>query len=131
LLPELSVVENVALPLRLIGSASVREARALAEAALDNLGIDAIDALPGQLSGGQQQRVAVARVLVGRPRVVLADEPTGALDRVSARRVVAALRAHRDRVNGALVIATHDTDVAAEMNMRVMLDDGRLTEEAA
>ena len=131
LLPELSAVENVALPLRLTGAADVREAQERAVAALTDLGIDAIDALPGQLSGGQQQRVAVARVLAGRPRVLLADEPTGALDRISARRVLAALRSHRDSVDGALLVATHDVDVAVALTTRVKLEDGRLSVAAA
>src|SRR5690348_11383097 len=108
LLPELSAIENVALPLRLSDTCSVAEARARARDALDEVDVSAFDALPGQLSGGQQQRVAVARVLASRPRVVLADEPTGALDPQSATRVLSALRAHRDHVHGALVVATHD-----------------------
>jgi ABC-type lipoprotein export system ATPase subunit len=131
LLPELSAAENVALPLRLTDAAGAREAHIRAVAALSELGIDSPDALPGQLSGGQQQRVAVARVLAGRPRVVLADEPTGALDRVTARVVLAALRSHRDNVDGALLVATHDTDVAATLLTRVTLDDGVLREAAA
>jgi ABC-type lipoprotein export system ATPase subunit len=131
LLPELSAAENVALPLRLTDAAGAQEAHTRAVAALGELGMDSPDALPGQLSGGQQQRVAVARVLAGRPRVVLADEPTGALDRVTARVVLAALRSHRDSVDGALLIATHDTDVAASLLTRVTLDDGVLRETAA
>jgi ABC-type lipoprotein export system ATPase subunit len=131
LLPELSAVENVALPLRLTDAADEHEAHARAISALRDLGIDSPDALPGQLSGGQQQRVAVARVLVGRPRIVLADEPTGALDRVTARRVLTALRSHRDIVDGALVVATHDADVAASLLTRMTLDDGVLREAAA
>jgi ABC-type lipoprotein export system ATPase subunit len=131
LLPELSAVENVALPLRLTDVANERDAHARAITALAELGIDSPNALPGQLSGGQQQRVAVARVLALRPRIVLADEPTGALDRATARRVLAALRAHRDSVDGALVVATHDTQIAASLLTRVTLHDGQLRENAA
>lgn len=131
LIPELSAVENVALPLRLTDAADEQEAQARAVAALAQLGIDSVDALPGELSGGQQQRVAVARVLAGGPRIVLADEPTGALDRHSAAQVLAALRAHRDSVNGVLVVATHDTDIAARLLTRVTLDDGVLHTAAA
>jgi ABC-type lipoprotein export system ATPase subunit len=131
LLPELSAVENVALPLRLTDEAGEQEARARALTALSELGIDSPDALPGQLSGGQQQRVAVARVLAGRPRIVLADEPTGALDPVTARVVLQALRTNRDRVEGALVVATHDSDVAASLLTWLTLDDGALRESAA
>jgi putative ABC transport system ATP-binding protein len=128
LLPELSALENVALPLRLTSTADAADARARAAAALDSLGIESHDALPGHLSGGQQQRVAVARVLASEPRVVLADEPTGALDPVSAQQVLAALRAHRDRVDGALLVATHDREIAAALTTRLTLDDGRLAE---
>ena len=131
LLPELSALENVALPLRLAGRAEQDEAYQRAAAALDELGVDMFDALPGQLSGGQQQRVAVARVLALAPRVILADEPTGALDRDNAQRVLAALRRHRDQVAGALLVATHDIAVAASFAHRVTLDDGRLSQEAA
>jgi putative ABC transport system ATP-binding protein len=131
LIPELSAVENVALPLRLTEEAGKQEAWERAAAALANLGIDSPDALPGQLSGGQQQRVAIARVLVGRPRIVLADEPTGALDRLTARVVLAALRSLRDSVDGALIVATHDAEVAANLSTRVTLDDGVLREAAA
>jgi ABC-type lipoprotein export system ATPase subunit len=131
LLPELSAVENVALPMRLTDEAGAQEATARAAAALADLGIHSPDALPGQLSGGQQQRVAVARVLAGRPRIVLADEPTGALDRATARIVLAALRQHRDSVDGALVVATHDPEVAATLFTTMTLDDGVLTGAAA
>ena len=130
LLPELSAVENVALPLRL-AELSVAEARERAERALDEVGLRSLDALPGHLSGGQQQRVAIARVLAARPRVVLADEPTGALDPATAALVLDALRAHRDRANGALLVATHDLRVADALTTRLQLDDGRLEAQAA
>jgi putative ABC transport system ATP-binding protein len=126
LLPELSALENVALPTRLSGVATVDGARDRAARALAEVGLDAVDALPGQLSGGQQQRVAVARVLASDPRVVLADEPTGALDPTTAEQVLAALRRHRDRLDGALLVATHDEDVAASMTTRLSLVDGAL-----
>ncbi|MBV9369309.1 MAG: ATP-binding cassette domain-containing protein, partial [Frankiales bacterium] len=103
LIPELSALENVALPLRLAGELDEYEARDRAATALGELGLASHDALPGHLSGGQLQRVAVARVLAARPRVVLADEPTGALDPENAMQVLDALRAHRDRVGGALL----------------------------
>ena len=131
LLPELSAVENVALPLRLTDEADAQEAHDRAVGALAELGIESPDALPGELSGGQQQRVAVARVLAGRPRIVLADEPTGALDRATARVVLAALRQHRDSVDGALVVATHDLEVAASLFTTMTLDDGVLRRAAA
>lgn len=126
LLPELTAAENVALPLRLRGCGIAQAADATA-AALDVLGLlDAADALPAQLSGGMQQRVAAARVLAGTPRLVLADEPTGALDRDSAFTVLGALRDHVTATGGALVVATHDEELAAMLAIRAVLDDGRL-----
>ena len=126
LLPDLSVLENVALPQRLSGEVSIDEARDRAVLALQALEMTAFDALPGQLSGGQQQRVAIARVLAGRPQVVLADEPTGALDPATAQRVLSALRANRDETGGALLLATHDIAMAATTDTHWRLDDGRL-----
>lgn len=126
LLPELTAAENVALPLRLRGSSLMQAADATA-AALDVVGLlDVADALPAQLSGGMQQRVAVARVLAGTPRLVLADEPTGALDRDSAFTVLAALRDHVTTAGGALVVATHDEELAGLLAGHAILDEGRL-----
>lgn len=126
LLPELTAAENVALPLRLRGS-SVAQAGAATQAALEVVGLlDAAAAMPAQLSGGMQQRVAVARVLAGAPRLVLADEPTGALDRESAFTVLAALRDHVTTGGGALVVATHDEELAGLLADRATLDAGRL-----
>ena len=126
LLPELTAAENVGLPLRLRGS-TVEQARVATRRALDVVGLrDAADALPAQLSGGMQQRVAVARVLAGAPRLVLADEPTGALDRDSAFTVLAALRDQVTAAGGALVVATHDEELAGLLADRAVLDEGRL-----
>jgi len=126
LLPELTAAENVALPLRLRG-ATREQAGATTQAALDVVGLrDASGALPAQLSGGMQQRVAVARVLAGAPRLVLADEPTGALDRDSAFTVLAALRDAVTAAGGALVVATHDEDLAGLLASRAVLEEGRL-----
>jgi len=131
LLPELSALENVALPLRLGDVAGPDEARDRAAAALAALGLTSYDARPGHLSGGQLQRVAVARVLVTGARVLLADEPTGALDPETAAQILTALRDHRDRVNGALLVATHDLRVASTMTTRLSLDDGVLDRAAS
>jgi ABC-type lipoprotein export system ATPase subunit len=131
LIPELSAVENVALPLRLAGLLGPTEAEARATTTLAALGVTSPDALPGQLSGGQQQRVAVARVLATGARLILADEPTGALDHDTGQQVLAALRAHCERVGGALLVATHDDAVAAELPVRWSIADGRLTELVA
>lgn len=121
LMPELSAVENVTLPLRLRGT-SVEESRREAREALDVVGgSDLADARPDQLSGGQQQRVAVARALAGKHRLVLADEPAGSLDRAHAHQVVDALRAAVASDGGALVLATHDDDLAAGFSEHVEL----------
>jgi len=126
LLPELTAAENVALPLRLRGG-SIAQAGTSTRAALAVVGLlDAADAMPAQLSGGMQQRVAVARVLAGTPLLVLADEPTGALDRDSAFTVLAALRDHITATGGALVVATHDEELAGLLAERAHLHDGRL-----
>jgi ABC-type lipoprotein export system ATPase subunit len=124
LMPELTALENVTLPLRLRGAdveAARRDAtQALAAVAAENL----LDVLPSQLSGGQQQRVAIARALAGHHRLVLADEPTGALDRAHAREVALALRDGVAATGGGLVIATHDPDLAALLDQQLVLDDG-------
>jgi len=119
LMPELTAVENVTLPLRLKG-ASVAEARSSAQQALEVVAAaDLADALPAQLSGGQQQRVAIARVLAGGHRLILADEPTGSLDRAHATEVLKALRDAVSASGGALVLATHDDEFAATFTDRI------------
>ncbi|HEV7208062.1 MAG TPA: ATP-binding cassette domain-containing protein [Mycobacteriales bacterium] len=126
LLPELTATENVALPLRLRGSDRL-DAEAAASAALAAVGLDgAAQALPGQLSGGQQQRVAIARVIAGSPRLVLADEPTGALDRGNAAAVLTVLRDAVRASGGALIVATHDEELAALLGDRAEVRDGQL-----
>lgn len=128
LVPELSAEQNVVLPLRLRGQAR-DAAYSAARAALADVGLlDAAGALPDELSGGQQQRVAVARVLAGRPLVVLADEPTGALDRATAEHVLSVLCAHVLSVSGALLLATHDPELADTLPGRLELRDGQLVE---
>lgn len=131
LMPELTAAQNVALPLRLRGS-GLAEATAATRVALDAVGLaDAGDALPAQLSGGMQQRVAIARVLGGQPRLVLADEPTGALDRDSAFAVLAALRDHTATRGAALVVATHDRELAGLLVHRAVLEAGQLRVQVA
>ena len=90
---------------------------------------DFAEALPAQLSGGQQQRVAIARVLAGRHRLVLADEPTGALDHGHAEQVALALRDGVAESGGGLVLATHDPELAAMLDDQLTVDDGRLAAE--
>jgi putative ABC transport system ATP-binding protein len=124
LVPELPVRENVALPLLLTGRRR-RAALAAAEPWLERLGLAGLgDRLPGELSGGQGQRAAIARALVGEPRVVFADEPTGALDSVAADEVmellVDAARSH----GASVVLVTHEPRVAAFADRTVMVRDG-------
>ena len=131
LVPLLTVAENVALPLVLQGSVA-EEASGRVQAALTSIGVDDLARkLPDEISGGQSQRVAVARVLAGRPALILADEPTGRLDREAAARVVVALSAAADELGAALVIATHDPWVAEPMTTRWTMRDGVLGSGAA
>ena len=126
LLPPLDVVENVALPLVLAGTGD-KEARGLALDALARLELDHLqNKLPEELSGGQAQRVAVARVLAGRPRLVLADEPTGQLDRDSGKHVMDVLLSAVDELDIALVVSTHDPDVAGRLDQVWRVRDGRV-----
>jgi putative ABC transport system ATP-binding protein len=126
LLDPLDVVENVELPLLLHGAAR-EAARRQAEQALDELGIgDLAPRLPEELSGGQAQRVAVARVLAGRPRLILADEPTGKLDHQTGDRVVTTLLEAAHRLGAALVVATHDPTVAARLDQQWVVSEGQL-----
>lgn len=126
LIPSLNAVENVALPLLLNGTrpsdASRRALVALAELELDGLA----EKLPDELSGGQAQRVAIARVLATRPTVILADEPTGLLDGAAARHVVDVLIHAADELGAALVVSTHDLDIATRLATRWEMHDGRL-----
>jgi ABC-type lipoprotein export system ATPase subunit len=127
LIPALDVTENVALPLVLAGTEE-RAAAARAVAALDLLGVGDLGAkLPEELSGGQAQRVAVARVLAARPRLILADEPTGQLDRASAAHVVHVLIAAADELGAALLISTHDPAIAGRMAQQWPMRSGRVT----
>jgi putative ABC transport system ATP-binding protein len=127
LLPSLTAVENVALPLELDG-AGIRKARRAALAALSEVGLsDLASRFPDQMSGGQQQRVAIARALVGERRLVLADEPTGALDSETGEAV---LRLLRDRVDAgaAGMLVTHEARHAAWADRVIFLRDGRITD---
>ncbi len=126
LLPFLTVVENVALQLSLAGGA-IDPSRTVE--LLGRLGLAALgDRLPDQLSGGQRQRVAVACAIVHRPSVVLADEPTGALDQASSDTVTDLLLATRAELGATLVVVTHDPRVAGRLDRTVRLRDGRLAD---
>jgi putative ABC transport system ATP-binding protein len=126
LVPALDVTENTALPLVLAGVPEP-EARRRAEAALELVGATSLAGkLPEELSGGQAQRAAVARVLALRPRLILADEPTGQLDRATGQHIVDALLTTADETGAALVITTHDQSVAGRLTERWEMHEGRL-----
>lgn len=130
LLPPLSVLENTALPL-VIGGMTDSEARRVARGALGTLGLEELaDKLPEEISGGQAQRVAVARALAGRPSLILADEPTGQLDSVNAAAVLDVLLAASAHAGAALVISTHDLQIAARLPERWEIHNGRLAHNA-
>jgi putative ABC transport system ATP-binding protein len=126
LLAELPADENVALPL-MLGGTPVREAVARAREWLGRLGLAGLEQRrPGELSGGQAQRVAVARALVVQPRVVFADEPTGALDQRTGREVLDVLVEAVGRAGAALVVVTHDPAVARTCARTLVMADGRI-----
>lgn len=126
LLPELPADENVALPLMLGGTAR-RAAVEQARQWFGPLGLQGMeDRRPGQLSGGQAQRVAIARALVGRPKVIFADEPTGALDQATGMEVIHLLTEVSRSHGAALVVVTHDANVARWCDRTVHVRDGRL-----
>jgi putative ABC transport system ATP-binding protein len=128
LIPALTAAENVALPRELDGDSS-RSARRLAMTALDELGIaDLADRFPDDMSGGQQQRVAIARAVVGDRRLVLTDEPTGALDTETGEQVLRLLRA-RCSAGAAGVLVTHEARHAAWADRVVFLRDGLVVDE--
>jgi len=129
LLPALTAQENVSLPLELDGR-SARDARRQASAMLRALGLDGLDErFPDDLSGGEQQRVAIARAMIGRRKILLADEPTGALDSITGESVMRLLRRHCDD-GGTVILVTHDAAHAAWADRVIFLRDGRLVDEA-
>lgn len=126
LLPRLTAVQNVALPLTYRSHISQNQITQRVLQALDRVGMLAFAKhRPTQLSGGQQQRVAIARALVGEPRVILADEPTGALDSATGKEIMDLFHAlnHEGRT---FIIVTHDEHVAAQCARRILLADGQI-----
>jgi putative ABC transport system ATP-binding protein len=124
LVPELSCVENVALPMRL-GGMKRRAAEAKARTWLDRLEVGDVAAKrPGEVSGGQGQRVAVARALVTGPRVIFADEPTGALDSLNGEHVMRMLTEAAKDTGAAVILVTHEARVAAYSDREVIVRDG-------
>lgn len=125
LIPKLTVKENVELPL-LYKGLKPQERSALAQKALERVGLgDRGKKYPAQLSGGQQQRVSIARALAGNPPVILADEPTGALDSKTGREVLEFLK-QLNREGTTVVLITHDNAIASEINRVVRIHDGKI-----
>lgn len=125
LLPKLTLLDNVSLPLLYAGVGD-NEQRERAMNALERVGLsDKAKSLPSQLSGGQQQRASIARALAGNPSVILADEPTGALDSKTGREVMDFLKELHDEGN-TIVLITHDNSIAAQAERVVRITDGRI-----
>jgi len=126
LLPEFTALENVAMPL-LIRRVKRQEALAQAEEMLAQVQLQhRLEHMPGELSGGERQRAALARALVTRPQCILADEPTGNLDRVTAHQVFDLLLSINASQNTSLIVVTHDLTLAAKLKRQYQLVDGRL-----
>lgn len=128
LVPDLNVFENVVLPVELDGRHVDRE---FAEEILDFLKLkEKQEALPGTLSGGQQQRAAIARALVSKPAILLADEPTGNLDTATSHDVIGLLKLAAKQFQQTVVLITHDNDVAQMADRIVRIEDGRIVERS-
>jgi putative ABC transport system ATP-binding protein len=129
LIPSLTAYENVAVPMEIAG---VRDATTRAAALLDEVGLTGrAHHYPSQLSGGEQQRVALARALANDPPIVLADEPTGNLDTTNGRHIMELLRSIHAQRGTTLVLVTHDAELAAMADARLVLRDGRVVERVA
>jgi len=128
LLPEFTAVENVAMPLMI---RRIRKDDALSQASelLDRVGLgERLDHKPGELSGGERQRAAVARALITRPKLVLADEPTGNLDAGNGEHVLRLMLELNEELHTSLIIVTHDHSIAKQMDRILVLENGRLRE---
>ena len=126
LLMEFTALENVMMPL-MLNSEVVEGHEVLAERMLERVGLqNRISHLPSELSGGERQRVAIARALVNQPSILLADEPTGNLDKNSARQFMELVKELNDELKTSIVLVTHDLELASEMQRCFKLDDGHL-----
>ena len=131
LLPEFTALDNVLLPMRAAGRMGDKEMRERGLDLLTSLGLkDHADKRPNQLSGGQRQRVAIARALSNRPQIIVADEPTGALDTASTEQVFGILRDIADS-GRTVIVVTHDPALAARADRRVHIVDGKIAETSA
>ncbi len=131
LLPVLSVFENVEYPLLMIQPTPVQERRDRVLRILEAVDMaDHRNKLPDQISGGQKQRVAVARALVTRPKVILADEPTANLDKQTARKIIDLMREMRDTFGATFVFSTHDPRIVEHADVVHVLEDGRLSTDS-
>jgi putative ABC transport system ATP-binding protein len=129
LIPTLSVVENIILPL-LPSGIKKAECYSVAREALEKVGLgDREKHLPGELSGGEQQRVAIARALVNKPKIILADEPTGDLDSKTGEKILELLQALNQKEKVTIIIATHDDKIAQKAKRRIVLKDGKVIED--
>jgi predicted ABC-type transport system involved in lysophospholipase L1 biosynthesis ATPase subunit len=130
LLPFKSAMENIELPLQYRGVPRGRRREEALEA-LGRVGLSArADHVPAEMSGGEKQRVAIARALIGRPRLLLADEPTGALDSATSVQIMDLLEA-ANRTGVTIVMVTHEADIAARARRLVRIRDGRIVEDTA
>ena len=125
LVSKLSVFDNIAVPLYLAGT-GMKKIRSAVKAAAAEVGLEGqLDKKAGQLSGGQKQRVAIARAIVNAPRIILADEPTGALDAATAGEIIALLKGQKEK-GITILIVTHDNSVAAACQRVIEIRDGRI-----
>lgn len=125
LVSKLSVFDNIAVPLYLAGT-GMKKIRSAVKAAAAEVGLEGqLDKKAGQLSGGQKQRVAIARAIVNAPRIILADEPTGALDAATAGEIIALLKGQKEK-GITILIVTHDNSVAAACQRVIEIQDGRI-----
>ncbi|HEY4160887.1 MAG TPA: ABC transporter ATP-binding protein [Candidatus Saccharimonadales bacterium] len=127
LVPSLTALENVMLPMEFAGVPKV-ERIARAKSLLQEVGLqdDQMNRKPGRLSGGQQQRVAIARALANKPKLVLADEPTGNLDAATGKMIFDLLHALSRKENTTIIVVTHDLEIAGKTDTTFKLDDGKL-----